>query len=139
MWGYLTEFWDNVSGSTIDAWEFTATWFQNVGNAVAGAVGNLFFFALRSINDFVVLIGWFFELIKTFFQFISTPFIWVIHIISAFFSNVGLPPTDFSYTWNTDVLSVFQAIPYWSYISLVIGIVITLIGLRSVLNALSKL
>ena len=139
MWGYLAEFWDNVSGSTIDAWEFTETWFQNVGNAVAGAVGNLFYFALRSINDFVVLIGWFFELIKTFFQFISTPFIWVIHIISAFFSNVGLPPTDFSYTWNTDVLSVFQAIPYWSYISLVIGIVITLIGLRSVLNALSKL
>jgi len=139
MWGYLAEFWDNVSGSTIDAWEFTETWFQNVGNAVAGAVGNLFYFALRSINDFVVLIGWFFELIKTFFQFISTPFIWVIHIISSFFSNVGLPPTDFPYTWNTDVLSVFQAIPYWSYISLVIGIVITLIGLRSVLNALSKL
>ncbi|GAI17084.1 unnamed protein product, partial [marine sediment metagenome] len=66
-WGFLGEFWDAITGATINAWEYTADWFKQIGLAVAGAIGNLFDFLIHYINDLFVFLGWLFSAIKELF------------------------------------------------------------------------
>ncbi|GAI38972.1 unnamed protein product, partial [marine sediment metagenome] len=60
-WGFLGEFWDAITGATINAWEYTADWFKQIGLAVAGAIGGLFDYLIHYFSDLFVFLGWLFS------------------------------------------------------------------------------
>lgn len=138
-WGYLSEFWNSVSSTTLNAWEYTTGWFQNVGNAVAGAVGNLFYNALHYLNDTWIFLGWIFSVLAQIVALFLLPLTFIFQFLKGFLSSVFAAPTDFPFTWSTEVLTVFNAIPYWSTISLVLGIGISIIALFAILNLFTHL
>jgi hypothetical protein len=135
MWGYLSEFWNaitEVGGTTIE-------WFQNIGNAVAGATGQLFYGTLHYLNDTWVFLGWIFSVLAQIVALFLLPLTFIFQFLKGFLSSVFAAPTDFTFTWSSEVLAVFEAIPYWSTISLVLGIGISIIALFAILNLFTNL
>lgn len=128
-WGYLGEFWDKVASSTIDAWQYTAEWFQNIGNAVAGAVGNLFEFINHSVSDVFIFLGWLFQNLGFIFAQLLAPVKYIFQFSKSFFSQSFSAPATTTEIWNfnTSTISVFEAIPFWSEFSVVLGIAILII------------
>lgn len=135
MWGYLSEFWDaitEVGGTTIE-------WFQSLGNAVAGAIGQLFYSTLHYLNDTWVFLGWIFSVIGQVVSLFLLPLNWVFNFLKGLLGQVFTAPTDFSYSWSGDVLAVFAHIPYWTTISVVLGACISIIAVIFVLRLFTKL
>lgn len=128
IWGYLQEFWNaitSVGGYTIE-------FFQNIGNAVAGAVGSLFNFLIHSITDVFIFIGWTFNNFANFFGSFMLPVRYVYTFLKQFVDVAfSTPTTSAKSIWffSADILSVFDKIPYWNIFSSVIGVaLIVLLG-----------
>jgi uncharacterized membrane protein len=139
MWGYLSEFWDSITQVTLNAWEYTTEWFQNVGNAVAGAIGQLFYSTLHYLNDTWVFLGWIFSVISSLISLFLLPLTYIFNFLKGLLSSIFSTPTDFPYTWDAGILAVFNAIPYWSTISVVLGLCISIIIIFFVLKAFARL
>lgn len=125
MWDYITEFWDSLTAIG----DYSIEWFENIGNAVAGAVGGLFDWIIHYMNDFFIFIGWVFsaitKLIQTFTLPISYTFNFLKEFTSSAFSEIQAP--DISYSFSSGTMAVFQAIPYWNVILAVLGISVSII------------
>lgn len=139
MWGYLSEFWNSVASTTLNAWEYTESWFYSVGNAVAGAIGNLFYSTLHYLNDTWVFLGWVFSVIGQVISLFLLPLTYVFQFLKGLVGQVFASPSDFSYTWSSEVLAVFDNIPYWDTISAVLGACIIVIAVIFVLRQFTKL
>lgn len=130
MWGFLDEFWDSIASSTISAGVYSIDWFENIGLAVAGAVGNLFSSLLHSLNDLFVFLGWFFVLIKNLIDIFLLPLTFIFTFLKAFFNSAFSAPIDFTgVSWDSGVLAIFQSLPLWNELMavLVAGISIILL------------
>lgn len=135
MWGFLSEFWNAIT----QVGEYTIEWFQNIGLAVAGAIGNLFDFALHYINDGAVFFGWVGSILKEVFLTFVMPFSYLFSFLKALLATAFVTPTNFTgYTWNSDILGIFSAIPYWDTLKVVIGIAISLMFLFFVLRTILR-
>lgn len=127
-WGYLSEFWDAVTQVTITAGNYTVAWFESVGNAVAGAIGNLFEFINHSLSDIFIFGGWFFSVLSGLFTRLWLPVNYIFSFFSAFIDKAfETPETQNIWSFGTSTLAVFSAIPYWSSITLVLGVSVLLI------------
>ena len=136
MWGYLSEFWNQLTTVVVEAGEYTASWFQGVGNAVAGAVGNLFDFALHFFNDVAVLIGWVGTSLKEMLSMFFLPLQYIFSFLkNLFVSAFSAPITpEHLYTFDNEILGVFNAIPYWAEVKVVLGISLSVVMLFFVLK-----
>jgi len=124
VWGYLTEFWNSIT----QVGTYTIEWFQNIGNAVAGAIGNLFEFINHSLSDIFVYGGWFFSSLGVLFQKFWLPINYIFNFIKAFVGKAIATPTDQNiWAFSEEVKAIFQQIPYWSTLSMVLGICILII------------
>lgn|SRR5574343_44250 len=135
MWGYLSEFWDSVQevGST------SVAWFQSVGNAVGGAVGNLFASTLHYLNDTWVFLGWLFSVIGQLISLFILPLNFIFQFLKGFLGTAFTAPADYSYTWSSEILAVFNHIPLWSTMSVVLGACISILALVALLCLFTKL
>lgn len=138
MWSYLQEFWQAISQVVVEAGVYTIDWFESVGNAVAGAIGNLFYFVLHYINDLFVFIGWIGSLLKEIITLFLMPLTYVFTFLKAFLDTAFITPEDFSFEWSSEVLSVFSTLPYWSIMSSVLAIGISIIVIFFVLRTFLK-
>jgi len=141
MWGFLGEFWNAITEKTLDAWVYTVDWFQQIGLAVAGAVGNLFSYLIHSTSDFFIFLSWIFSSLKELVLAITLPISYVWSFLSGFISNATKAPAtpEASYTFSTSTMSIFQAIPYWNIFSSVIGISILVIGGIAIVHLILKI
>lgn len=140
VWGYLSEFWNSVSSTTLNAWEYTESWFQNIGNAVAGALGGLFEFLNHSLSDVFVFLGWLFENLSYIFHQLLYPVKYVFQYTSSFTSVAFGEPATTTNIWSfsTSTTGVLDSIPYWSELTTVIGIALIFIGAIAILKLFLK-
>ena len=132
MWGFLGEFWDAIT----DVGEYTIEFFQNIGRAVAGAIGNLFDFALHFFNDGVVFFGWIGSILKEIVLTFVMPLSYVFAFMKALLVSAFATPVDYTgYSWDAGILAVFSAIPLWTTLIAVIGIALAVLVLFFVLRA----
>jgi hypothetical protein len=138
IWGYLSEFWNAIQS----VGEYTIEFFESIGNAVAGAVGNLFQFINHNVSDVFVFGGWFFGNFKVFFSRILTPIKYVYTFTKSFVS-VAFDTADTSskniWYFQDNVMSVFNSIPYWHTFSVVIGICLIILLGFAVFKQLSRI
>lgn len=135
MWGFLGEFWNAIT----QVGDYTIEWFQNIGLAVAGAVGNLFDFALHLINDVGVFFGWVGSILKEIVMTFVMPMTYIFTFLKSLLSSAFQSPTDFTdYSWDAGILGVFSTIPYWNTLIVVIGIGISVIVLFFILRTFLK-
>jgi hypothetical protein len=141
VWGYLSEFWSQVSSTTINAWEYTQEWFYNIGNAVAGAIGNLFDFIIHYFNDLLMFFAWIGYNFGIILSQVIAPlryvFIFTKSFASTCFSTPVLPEdlTGFSTTTS----SFLQSLPYWNVINLCIVVLVLFIGGIAIIKLFLKL
>jgi hypothetical protein len=138
LWGYLSQFWQEISDVVIGGITYTAQFFQNIGNAVAGAIGQFFDVLFHNLNDVLIFFGWFFSNIKTIFLFLLSPVSYFFTFLKTFISALGQAPSTpaVSYAFSTDTLAVFDAIPHFDTFKLVLGAVIIFLGGVAILKLL---
>ena len=129
VWEYLAQFWDSITAQTIGGVEYTIAWFQQIGNAVAGAMGQFFDVIFHNINDAFVLIAWFGYALKVIFTALLSPINYFANVLRFFFATAfSTPPTaEATYTFSNEVLEVFNTIPHWPIFASVLGAIIILI------------
>lgn len=124
IWGYLGEFWNAIT----DVGTFTVEWFQNVGNAVAGAIGNLFEFVNHSLSDVFVYGGWFFSTLGTLLSKFWTPVDYIFSFFSGFVEKAFLTPEPQNiWGFSDEVMAIFEKIPHWTTLTSVLGVGILII------------
>lgn len=137
MWGYLAEFWDSVAEVVIGGVTYTVDWFESIGNAVAGAVGNLFEGLFRHINDAFVFLGWTGEILKELFAIILMPLEYLYNFFAGLFGSFTTDPITPDFTIPGS--QYYSAIPYFTEIMGVIGLGIALFITFKTIKQLSSL
>lgn len=108
MIGFLDEFWNSITSAT----EGTVEWFQSLGNAVAGALGNLLFYPLRAIVDFGLAIAYLFSQLYQIILYILAPFLFFINYLEGLFVAWLTPQTLAApVLFNAEIIAVIKAIP----------------------------
>jgi hypothetical protein len=119
LWGYLDEFWSQLT----NIGDYTIAWFQGIGNAVAGSVGALFEDLIHHTYDCFYIAQYLIDNLGNLFAIIFTPLTWVFNFVKGFFVSAFATPVEPTITWtfSSDILAVFQSIPYWSVFTFAIG------------------
>ncbi|GAI36091.1 unnamed protein product [marine sediment metagenome] len=80
-------------------------------------------------SDFITFLGWFFQNLGELIGSIFTPVKYVFTYVKSFFTTALSPPIPADEIWvfNAETVAVFDAIPYWSEIIVVLGIAIMII------------
>lgn len=125
MWSYLDQFWNAIT----QVGDYTIEWFQNIGNAVAGAIGGMFDWLIHYVSDFFIFLGWIFSILKELILAFLSPVSYIFNLLKSFtisaFISPQTPPV--SYTFSSEIMGVFNTIPYWSVLCSLIGIAILVI------------
>lgn len=118
MWDYLSQFWDAITGVVVDAGIYSIEWFQNIGNAVAGAIGGMFSWLIHYFNDFFIFTGWIFSILKELILVFTLPIFFIFNFLKAFTISAFSSPitAGASYSFNPETMAVFESIPYWTTI-----------------------
>lgn len=123
MWDYLSEFWDAITETVVSVNTYTVEWFQNIGNAVAGAIGGLFAWLIHYFNDGFVFLGWIFSILKEIILVFTLPIFFIFNFLKAFtisaFSTPIVPSTIYSF--SPGIMAIFETLPYWDTIGGVLG------------------
>jgi len=137
VWGYLAEFWDEIT----QVGDYTIEWFQNIGNAVAGAIGSLFADLIHHIYDFFYIAQYLVENLGQLFVIIFSPLTWIFNFVRGFFVSAFISPVEPEITWqfSDEVLSVFQAIPYWDIFTFALGAGLSILVLFFIFKRLSQI
>lgn len=140
IWGHLGEFWNSVSSTTLNAWEYSQDWFYNIGNAVAGAIGNLFDFILHYFNDVLIFVSWLAHNLGFILSQLLAPIKYLFAFSSSYFSTAFSPPIEPEdiVGISTTSASFINSLPYWSVITIALTIFFLIIGGVAILKLFLK-
>ena len=129
MWGYLSQFWDAVSEVVVSGGTYTVDWFYSVGNAIAGAIGGMFDWLIHYVSDFFIFGGWIFTIIKQLILCLILPITFIFNFLKSFTLSAFANPTtpQATYSFSSQIMSVFATIPYWSVITEMVGVLMLII------------
>jgi len=128
IFGYLSQFWNSVTSATTD----TVAWFQSVGNAVAGALGNLVLIPFRGLFEVILALGWTIVQIVHLVGVIFSPIVFLgIYLYKVSVSFFFTPVTTNLFTLDTSVMTFITAFPLMAIMFVV------LTGLLYVVTAIS--
>jgi len=134
-WGYLQEFWNAITG----VGDYTIAWFQSVGNAVAGALGNLFEFVNHSLSDVFIFGGWFFSILGNLLGKLWLPINFIFNFFTAFIDKAfSTPVVENLWNFSAEIMTVFEKIPHWNTLTLVLGSCILIIFSIAILKQFLK-
>lgn len=108
---YLLQFWNAITSAAVGTIEY----FQSLGNAVAGAIGNVVLTPAHYVVDFFLVLSFLFENLRIVFYSILL----YLNYIFIYFKEV-ITKIDFSTAANpfavlpTDAITFFNSIPYFS-------------------------
>jgi len=131
-WFYLSEFWDQItevfSTTSENLVSYPVAFFQNIGNAVAGALGNIFDTFFHTFSDLTLFFSWSGEMLGKILYKLGSPFVYIFNFLkNAFSIGFSTPDTpDLTYTFSTSTLAVFDSIPYWTTMTTILGVAFTL-------------
>lgn len=135
-WGYLSEFWDQLT----NVGDYTIAWFQGVGNAVAGAIGSLFEDLIHHFYDIFYVIQYLLDNLQDLFAIITTPLMWIFDFVKGFFVSAFATQTTAEIDWvfPDNVIALFNSIPYWNVFTFAIGTGLTILMLVFVFKRLTS-
>lgn len=137
IWGYLSEFWDKL----VEVGDYPVSWFQGIGNAVAGGVGALFEDLIHHIYDFFYIAQYLVDNLGSLFAIIFTPLTWVFNFVKGFFASAFSAPVEPTITWtfSAQIVGVFEAIPYWNTLTFAMGAGLSILVLVFIFKRLTSI
>jgi len=141
MWDYILQFWDSLTEVVISAGTYSVEWFENIGNAVAGAIGGLFDWLFHYFNDFIIFLGWIFSMITQLVETLLLPISYIFNLLKAFTTSAFSSPqvAEASYYFSPEIKEIFQVLPYWNIITTILGVSILIIVGFSIFKLLLKI
>ena len=88
VWDFFSQFWDLI----VEVGEYPVAYFQNIGLAVAGAIGSFFDVIFHNINDVFVIVVWLGLAFKGIFLSIVSPIVYFFNIVRWFFTTAFQTP-----------------------------------------------
>jgi len=144
-WDYLSAFWDQITGAVASTTEnlisYPVSFFQNIGNAVAGAIGQIFDTLFHTFSDIFVFGAWTGEMVGAIFSKLTLPFQFVYNFFKNIYSYGFATPSDpdITYTFSTSTMAVFETIPYWSTLIMILGIALVLVVGLGIFKLITKI
>lgn len=138
MWGYLSEFWNSITS----VGGYAVEWFQSIGNAVAGSLGGAFDWLLHYLWDGFTFLHWILNSFSQLFSFLTSPLSYFYQFLKAFWLNLIKPPVEISSVFTqyaTSTNAVFQTIPYWNTLTLILGVGVLILGAGAIIALFLKL
>jgi len=138
IWEYLAQFWQQIHDVIVGGITYTTEYFATLANAIAGAIGGFFDTIFHNASDFFCFLSWFFSNIKQIFIFLLAPIGYIFTILKFFFATFNNPPPTptFSYTFDANILAVFDNLPYFNVFKMILGAVIIFAGGIGILKLL---
>jgi len=137
--GYLAEFWNSITDAVVGGTTYTIQFFQQIGNAVAGAVGNVFLDTLHAGYDFLFGLGWFIDAIVQLIVQLFKPLVFISDLlVKVIQALITAPPIENLYTVNFQALGFIQGFPLWSTLTAILYALILFIGILTAIK-LAKL
>ena len=134
IFGYLSEFWDSITEAT----EGTIEFFQSIGNAVAGAIGQIFLLPLKIIFDFFwtlkILFDIFYNLLEISFSIIVNFLVFIGNIIKEIFNYT--PSGENIVVFDNSTIVIIKSIPLFSTLLSVISYSLVALMIFSILKTL---
>jgi len=132
-WGILTQFWQSITSITLEAGQYTAEFFKNIGYAVAGAIGGLFEWLIHYIHDFFLFFAWLLQIFKFLLSILIAPINYIFLFLRAFFQNAIKSPIVLendlnNLTFSSSTMQVLQNIPFFNNLLYIIGIGLIVLG-----------
>jgi len=140
MWGYLSEFWDEIT----NVGDYTIAWFQGIGNAVAGAIGGMFEDLTHHFYDVFYIIQWFLENLGDMLSTAFTPLTWIFNFVRGFFvsatsslETLGIEVEEMD-LMTDNLQTFFDSVPYFNLIlsgvSGILGIFVILFIVKKIIH-----
>jgi hypothetical protein len=141
---YFVSFWNSITSSTASTTSNAVTYgvdfFQNIGNAVAGAIGNIFLVPFHFLIDFGLALGWVFENLIKFFGYILMPFEFLITFFGVFVQSIvagnSVPATPL-FVQNSQALALVQSFPLMSTLGLVLAGLVVVAGVLTTIKVIN--
>ena len=95
---------------------------------------------IQFYSDFFVLIGWIGSVLGQIVNTFLSPLNFIFTYLKAFISNAfSAPVSNITYTWNAQVLAVFNAIPYFSALKTAIFVAIGVLFIFFIFREITKI
>lgn len=119
----FAEFWNNITAQTAN----TVEWFQSIGYAVAGALGNFLYIPFREIIGFIAALGYILYVIAQFIGIILQPIYSLVTFLTGFIIAVGQNYNVAASGWDlatVPAINFFLSIPGYTNFVLIINAVV---------------
>src|SRR3972149_2360010 len=120
--GYFAEFWDSIVSTIVGGTTYTVEFFENIGNAVAGA---LVMSLLQIAHPFVDIVLGVQYIFSGLFVLLTNLFVlplFLYNFIISFIQDFGNYSSSLS--WSSNITGVLSVIPFWPVISAFISILL---------------
>ncbi|GAH91230.1 unnamed protein product [marine sediment metagenome] len=83
----------------------------------------------QTASDIIIFFGWFFENASTILVQIFSPIRYIFTFTKNFFVSAFAPPESYEEIWTfpNSILGIFDSIPYWDTLIVVLGVGLMLI------------
>lgn len=136
MWIFFNQLWQSIT--TVGT--YTIEWFENIGRAVGGALGDFFLSIIHGIFDLGVLALILIKIGISIFMALLSPVIWIFTFLYHFFSNV----IDHTYSYETPiafdprVITIINGIPFFSTLALIIVVAFYVLLIFKIFKILAR-
>ena len=111
--GYLLEFWDSITDAVVGSTTYTIEFFEQIGNAVAGAIGNIFWYPLHLLVDVFVWLSYLFAVLKAIFFLLISPLNFIYNFLVTFLNNVFADPISSTGFFDIQTVNFLHGLPFW--------------------------
>lgn len=116
-----------------DFWSLADSTGQNIGNAVAGALGNIFLYPLHLLVDFVLTTDYLLEQLLQIISVLFTPLIYIFGFLNGIIVALASPPTVTApFVPLSSALTLISALPGMTALLAIMTGCIWLLTLKSV-------
>jgi len=130
---YIQNLWSGLTSATAD----TVEWFQQIGNAVASAIGNVLYTFFRPILDFLMVIGALMNVLTKLFLVILAPFNWIFQFAASFYNNLSIT-TPVDNPLDDTFYVILEQIPFFPTLIYILLLGFFLMLLRYVLKTFQQ-
>jgi hypothetical protein len=97
VFSFISQFWASIVDTIVGGVTYPASWFQQIGLAVAGAIGGFFLSIGQYLFDIIASVGYIFHAMWLIVPMLFSP----IYFIADFFTNAVPSISDFNNSTST--------------------------------------
>lgn len=135
IYNWLSQFWNSITS----VGTYTIEFFQNIGNAVAGAMGGVLEAIFHTTLDFFISIWYLTEYVIAIFKNLLAPILYIFNFIKSIFINLTTPVDEVpAFQFNAEALELLNKVPNFSLILTILGGILCLLGIIAIIKVLAS-